>query len=490
MSAKRTKITPAELAQKLGDWQHGRGALKGRLKTRLAELVLNGELVGGDRLPPERGLAQALAVSRNTVVGAYELLREDGYLATRRASGSVVQLADGGERVQHRRAATLSKTVTLQEAGLEREDVVDFAVAHTDLPDAFERYLQADAAGNRALLRAHTYDPYGLPELREAIAAYCCERSVPTKPEEILVTSGGQQAISLILSLYVQRGDAVGVQNPTFFVALDALRMAGSRLFAIPSPADRLALHDSLMQRAARLLYVIPTHHNPTGETLGAAEREAIARVAESFAVPVIEDITLDELGYDGSVPPPIAASAPHGPILLAGSLNKVFWSGLRVGWIRAPRAILSQLARLKTVADLGGNALAQSIALGVLNDLTEIRRFRCELLHRKMQHAAELLRAHLPEWEFALPAGGFCLWLRLPVTDARPYVQLARRFGVNIIAGSSMTIDDSCTDRLRLVFSGSPQTTEEGIRRLAAAWQAYRPRTLTGSAPADQLVV
>lgn len=487
---KRTKITPAQLAQKLGDWQQGRGALKVRLKSRLAELVLNGELVGGDRLPPERGLAQALAVSRNTVVGAYELLREDGYLATRRASGSVVQLADGDKRVQHRRTAALSKTVTLPEAGPERDDVVDFAVAHTDLPEAFERYLEGAALSRRSLLRADTYDPYGLPELREAIAAYTCARGVPTKAEEILITSGGQQAISLIISLYVQRGDAVGVQNPTFFVALDALRMAGARFFAMPSPVDRETLRDSLLQRAARLLYVIPTHHNPTGATLGAAEREAIAHASESFAMPVIEDITLDELGYDGLAPPPIAALAPHAPVLLAGSLNKVFWSGLRVGWIRAPRAILTQLARLKTVADLGSNALAQSIALDVLADFNEIRGFRRDVLHHKMQHAVDLLSAHLPEWQFAAPEGGFCLWLRLPVADARPYVQLARRFGVNIIAGSSMTFDDSCLDRLRLVFSGSRETTEEGIRRLAAAWHAYRPRTLTGSAPAEQLVV
>jgi DNA-binding transcriptional MocR family regulator len=487
---KRTKITAAELAQKLGDWQQGRGALKVRLKSRLAEVVLNGELVGGDRLPPERGLAQALAVSRNTVVGAYELLREDGYLATRRASGSVVQLADGGERVQHRRASLLSKTVTLPEAPLDRNDIVDFAVAHTDLPYAFERYVEDAAVSKRGLLRADSYDPYGLPDLREAIAAYCRARGVPAIAEEILITSGGQQAISLILSLYVQRGDAVGVQNPTFFVALDALRMAGARLFAIPSPVERDALRDSLLQRAARMLYVIPTHHNPTGATLGAAEREAIAHASESFAMPVIEDITLDELGYDGFAPSPIAALAPHAPVLLAGSLNKVFWSGLRVGWIRAPRPILTQLARLKTVADLGGNALAQTIALNVLADFEEIRRFRRDALHRKMLHAVDLLSAQLPEWQFEIPEGGFCLWLRLPVADARPYVQLARRFGVNIIAGSSMTFDDSCTNQLRLVFSGSGENTEEGIRRLAAAWEAYRPRTLTGTAAADQLVV
>lgn len=490
MSGKRTKISPAELAQKLGDWQQGRGALKARLKSRLAELVLNGELIDGDRLPPERGLAQALAVSRNTVVGAYELLREDGYLATRRASGSVVQLADGGERVQQRRASALSQTVTMPESGSEREGFIDFAVAHTDLPDAFERYLHQAATSKRSLLRADTYDPYGLPELREAIAAYCCTRGVPTKPEEILVTSGGQQAISLIVSLYVQRGDAVGVQNPTFFVALDALRMAGARLFALPSHIERDALRDSLLQRAARLLYVIPTHHNPTGATLSPAEREAIARAAASFAMPVIEDITLDELAYDKAAPPPIAALAPDAPVLLAGSLNKVFWSGLRVGWIRAPRAILTQLARLKTVADLGGNAIAQSIALDVLHDFESIRRFRGGLLKDRMQHAAALISIHLPEWKFDLPEGGFCLWLRLPVSDARPFVQLARRFGANIIAGSSMTFDDSCTDRLRLVFSGSPEATEEGIRRLAAAWHAYRPRTLTGRAPAHQLVV
>lgn len=475
----RTKIEASHLASSLADWQRGRGSLKTRLKDALVARILNGELLSGEQLPPERALASALAVSRNTVVGAYELLREDGFLETRRASGSIIRFNDGGKRIHEHRARAIRETVAIGDSAMQPGNVIDFAVADVGLPQAFDRYVRAfEPERVRAAHADVTYSAHGLPELREALSTYYSKRGLRTTPEQILITSGGQQAISLALALHLQRGDMVAVQNPTFFIALDALRMAGARLCTLGQLA------------ASRMAYVIPTYHNPTGETLSVAERESLASTIDDLGIPTIEDTVLEELGYDGAVPPPLASLSRTGSVMIAGSLNKVFWSGLRVGWIRANAGVIEHLARLKTVTDLGNNVISQNIALSVLSDWDRVREYRRNDLREKFEFTAALLDRHLPSWNYSAPKGGFCLWLRLPADDARPYVQLARRFGANIIAGSSMTIDDSNTDRLRLVFSGPQESTAEGIARLARAWQMFSSRGYAAQTPASALVV
>jgi DNA-binding transcriptional MocR family regulator len=481
----RTQIAANVLADHLGHWQTGRGPLKVRLKNALVELVLSGALVNGDRLPPERGLASALAVSRNTVVAAYDLLREEGYLATRRASGSTIQFADAGKRVHERRTHAIESTYGINN-GSQGGGAIDFAVADIALAAPFERYVREFTP----LLHRESYGAYGLAELREAIAAYYDARGVPTSPDEVLITNGGQQAISLAVSLYVQRGDAVAVQNPTFFVALDALRMAGARLTALPERAAENVLRETFIHGATRLAYVIPTHQNPTGYTMPAAERKSIAKIADDLGIPVLEDQVLDELTYDGEAPAPIASYSRGGTIVCAGSLSKVFWSGLRVGWVRAPAAVIARLARIKTVTDLGNNIISQSIALPVFRDFDAIRAYRRAELREKLRFATALLDEHLPDWKYNTPAGGFCLWLTVPVADVRPFVQIARRFGVNIIAGTSMAIDESAVNNLRLVFSGPMETTREGIHRLARAWQAFTARGFAAPPAVKELVV
>jgi len=266
--------------------------------------------------------------------------------------------------------------------------------------------------------------------------------------------------------------------------------MAGARLAALPQRAQEPALREMLVHGATRLVYVIPTHQNPTGYTMSIPERKAFAKVADDLGVAVIEDQILEELTYDGNVPPPIASFCRGESVVCAGSLSKIFWSGLRVGWVRASAPVVARLARIKTVTDLGSNIISQSIALGVFRDFDAVRAYRRAELREKLRLTTEMLDRLLPDWEYSRPAGGFCLWLKLPVEDARPFIQAARRFGVNIIAGTSMTMDDSAADRVRLVFTGPAEAIEEGIQRLSRAWNAYKSRGFTVPSPPKDLVV
>ena len=328
-----------------------------------------------------------------------------------------------------------------------------------------------------SLLTTPGYAPLGLPELRQAIARYFEQAGLPTRAEHILVTSGAQQALSLAATFYVQRGDVVLVENPTFFGALDTFRALGARL--IPVPVDREGVRVDVLERALgtclpRLLYLTPTFHNPTGAFLSPARRRVVASLAKEFAFPVIEDNALADLTITGDTPPPLASFAPGEAVLTLGSMNKLFWQGLRVGWIRAPEALITRLGRLKVIADLGTGSLTQAIALQLLTHIEEVKARRQQQLQVHLALVTALLQNHLPAWTWTTPSGGFFLWVRLPLGDASEFAQLALRFAVVVTPGAVMSVDDSHQQYLRLPFLLAPDVLEIGIQRLAQAWNVY----------------
>jgi DNA-binding transcriptional MocR family regulator len=488
LETKWTKIDATTLARMLGDahWHARRGPLSVRLSEAIAAVVQSGELLSGTKVPSERALAAALALSRNTVGAAYELLAADGYLESRRSSGSWIRLAGSAAAQRVTAGGPSVPFPSPSDSGGE----IDFCVGDVQLREPFYHYVAAHSARELAELgRQHAYDPHGLPALRTAIAEYYCARGLPTAPDEILITSGGQHGIALVTQLSIDRGDAIAVENPTFFIAADSFRHAGARLSALPDATQGERLRDSLVHGGVRLVYVIPNNHNPLGTNMPKATRKLLAQSASALGVTILEDGTLEELSYDGRVEAPLAMLAPDACASI-GSLNKLFWSGLRIGWIRANQASIERLAKLKILNDLGSTLYAQSVAVRVMRDLDTIRAHRRAELRRKLERTVDLLERHLPSWSFEVPSGGFCLWLKLPVADARPYVQLALRAGVKIASGTSMTIDGSCADHVRLVFSGAAEHTHEGIVRLARAWQVFLSRGAARDEMRQSLVV
>jgi len=460
-----------------------------RLRDAIAELILSGELTEGTRLPSERHLAQAVAVSRNTVTGTYALLAEDGLVQQRRGSGSVVRVDRQNAARLSRRSREVAEIFAVR--GAESSgDLIDFSISSVKLLPQFAHLTAFDAAEIEALNAEEAYNPYGLDALREAIARTFTARGLPTGPEEIIVTTGGQQGIDLTIRLFVERGDAVAVESPTFFVALDALRAAGARLHALPDYDRWKSLPDALIHTNARLMYVIPTLHNPTGRSMSDERRRLVAEASAELQVPVIEDVSLENLAYDGRVPRLVAQFAPADNVIVVGSLNKEFWSGIRIGWMRAHSATIGRLARLKTAADLTTSLWSQAVAIRAFACIDEIRAARSAQLAGHWRLMEQLVRQHLPDWQFDVPAGSFCLWARLPLSDARPFVHLARRFGVRIIAGSAMAVSESSAPYVRLVFKVEPEVIERGILRLRDAWHAFARGAQTELAAEEPVVI
>lgn len=464
----------------LGAWSQGSEPVYRRLANGMRSAVLRGDLAPGSRVPAERNLSRLLAVSRTTVVSAYEILRQEGWLESRQGSGTTV-----------RSAPRRSEPRTVEPQSFRRHPVyrsliegsggtIEFLGAHLPGAGAIPDDIGSLKEGVARLARGHGYLPAGLPELRRGIAKRLDARGLPTREDQVLVTSGAQQAIGLVASLFLQRGDAVALESPTYLGAMDLFTNAGAHLVPVPvgeRGVSAEALRDVVARASPRLVYLVPTFHNPTGALVPEAARRAIARIADVSGVPIVEDDTLADLTLGPEPPPPIAAFSREGPVVTIGSLSKVLWGGLRIGWIRAPEPILARLTRLKILTDLGSSILSQLAAVELLTRIEAIRRARRREVRTKYGRMARLLKTLLPSWSWTPPAGGLSLWVKLPHGDATGFAQVALRHGVAIVPGPLASPDSSGTDRIRLPFVHEPDTMTDGMQRLARAWRAYSPQ-------------
>ncbi len=467
------------------------GPLYRALADGLRHAIDRGEVPLGTMLPPERTLAKSLAVSRATVVAAYDRLKAGGWLESHRGSGTWVRHVD--DRA-HRAGVDAVSTgrLFLSEDGAEQRtgpgeedevsrDVVDLSVAALTGSDTVEAVLTSLTSDEiRSLTTHHGYLPQGLRSLRQVVAARFAAAGLPTDEDHVLVTTGAHQAISLVARQTLQAGDAVIVESPTFPGALDVFRRFGARTFPLPVDDDgaRTDILDDLLERAEpKLLYVSPHFHNPTGAVMPLARRLEIGELVSQRDTVVIEDYAMGDVALDDTeLPPPIAALAPDANIHTIGSTSKLFWAGLRVGWIRSPDHWAVRMLATKTVADLGTPLVSQLLAAKLLRHIDEIQAERRAELAPCRDLLCELLADELPSWRFTRPPGGLSLWVQIPEGNADEFAEVAMRHGVAVVPGPALSVDEGNRRALRIVFARPPSTLREGVRRLAAAWVAYAP--------------
>ena len=409
-------FTPAALSQLLGPWIHGKGPLRVRLKGAVENAILDGLIADGTRLPSERGFADACGVSRSTIVSAYDMLEEGGLIERRRGSGSIVRTAAALSQMKSRRDAeltALSSGMILQEP----EDIVDLTLGWPDLPNEFLPYLNgltlAEVHGTQC---RSIYAPAGLPSLRERIAQRYCYAGIPTVADNVIVTTGSQQGLSLAASLLVSPGETVAIEQPTFFVALDAFRTLGARLRAFsPGFADG-TLQQEIAASSFRALYCIPTFQNPTGHVMPETARRNLVNLAREHDVPILEDCALEALAFSGSTPRSLAYFDPEN-VISVGSLSKVFWPGMRIGWVRASKSITGPPGTgWQVMQDLGTSVPSQVLALRVLESFDQIASFRRRQLKDNCDFLCLQLVEQLPPWEFESPPVGCVFGCGLPL--------------------------------------------------------------------------
>jgi DNA-binding transcriptional MocR family regulator len=463
--------TPSDVqwAAVVDGWLARPGPLYQRLADALRLAVQHGRIVSGSRLAPERSLATTLGVSRSTVVAAYDDLASSGWVERRQGSGTWVAAS----------APRRTRVMTLRTPAAVAADELDFTVAVPWLDAAQEAELREASVDAWSDSRYH---PLGLPELREAIAASYTQGGLATHPDQVVVTTGAQQAIALTVSAFVRPGDACVLETPTFFGAIDACRSAGARLVGVPVGTGPAAwttaaadLGDAFEQHSPRWVFLTPTFQNPTGALMPTAVRRAVADLVSRHEVPLVEDETLADLSFGTGTPPSIASlAAPDAPVISVGSLSKLYWAGLRVGWLRAPENLVPRLAQSKTLADFGTSSPSQRVALRLVADLPRLRRDRRLRALPSRDLLVALLREQLPSWRFDVPDGGQFLWVELPTSNATAYTQVAARYGVRVFPGVAMAVGGAPDTWLRLPFTMPTDVLPEAVSRMAAAWDEF----------------
>ncbi|MFF6833565.1 PLP-dependent aminotransferase family protein [Streptomyces sp. NPDC012438] len=477
--------SPDVLVARLGRWSAGRGPLYLLLAARLRRLIDEGVLPPGTLLPPDRRFATALAVGRTTVVAAYDTLRQEGRLVRRQGSGTrVAPAALPAERLRPAGAGAGAGLGTPRV----RETSNPLFLHLLEAPD--DVILLSCAAPDRApdeLAEAYRslelpvgdlgYHPAGLGVLREAVAARYAERGVPTGPDQVLVTTGAQQALALLARLLLAPGDGVLVEAPTYPGALDLFREAAAVPLPVAVGPDGVDVAEAVrvMERhRPALAYLVPRFQNPTGTVLPPLAGRRLVEAANALGVPLVDDEALADLAFDAGAPwTPLSA---YGEVVAVGSLSKVVWGGIRIGWVRGPAPLIARLARLKALHDLGSDVPAQLAAARLLDGFGPVLAARTRTVRAGHAHLRAELARLLPSWSSVPATGGQTLWVLLPHGDGVSFAQLALRHGVAVLPGATADALGGSVRRLRLHFLASPEVLTEAVRRLAAAWAEYAP--------------
>lgn len=465
MSHVERSVSGRHLAGLLPDLTGLRPAYR-HLSEAISALILDGRVALHARLPAERELATALGVSRPTVTSAYDLLRVHGFAHSRQGSGTWTALPR--ETVPSRVTRALPAPDT----------AIDLARAAPGLPphvldDALARVAPSLARHSRS----PGYDPFGLPELRATIAERYTRRGLPTLPEQILVTSGAQHALTLVLGLLAAPGDRVMVENPSYPNALDAVRRARLRTVAVPVSDDGWDVEiteSALRQAVPHLAFLIPDFHNPTGLLMPDEARGRVLTAAHRAGTWLVVDETLTDLALDVPVPAPFACRATPeaaSKVITVGSMSKSHWGGLRIGWLRATSQLVTELAAQRIATDLGGSVLDQLLAQVLLERAAELLPTQREQLRAQRAALAEALTEHFPHWTWRLPPGGLSLWVDLGEPVAAELAERALAYGVRIEGGGLFATDPGVfAGRLRIPYTLPPEVLREAVHRMASA--------------------
>ncbi|WP_329458838.1 SCO1417 family MocR-like transcription factor [Streptomyces sp. NBC_01497] len=435
-------------------------------------LVLEGRVPVAARLPAERELAVAHGVSRTTVAAAYEALRSEGFLESRRGAGSWTAVPAGNP---------------LPARGLEPlppeslGSLIDLGTAALPAP---EPWLTRAVGGALEELPpyAHTHGDYpaGVPALRQLLAERYTALGVPTMPEQIMVTTGAMGAMDAICHLFGGRGERIAVESPSYANILQLMREAGARLVPVAMaeglqgwdvPRWRQALRDA----APRLAYVVADFHNPTGALADEDQRRQLVDAARSAGTVLVVDETMTELILDEDVDMPrrVCAFDPAGStVITVGSASKAFWAGMRIGWVRAAPDVIRSLVAARAYADMGTPVLEQLavhwlMRTGGWEEALKLRRTQAKG-NRDALVAA--VRAELPAWEFHVPAGGLTLWVRTGGLSGSRLAEVGERMGVRVPSGPRFGVDGAFEGYVRLPFTVAGPVAVEAAARLGRA--------------------
>jgi 2-aminoadipate transaminase len=358
----------------------------------------------------------------------------------------------------------------------ERPDILSFAgglPAPELFPVAAIAAAHADVLAREggSALQYSTTEGYG--PLRAWIAQHLRTRGIAATPEELLILSGSQQGIDLVARVFLDPGDVVLVESPTYLAAIQSFAAYQVRLVAVPSDDHGMQvdkLEALIAEHRPKLIYIVPSFQNPKGTTLPPERRAALVAIAAAHRVAILEDDPYGELAFTGAPPRPIAADS-QGNVLYLSTFSKTLAPGLRIGWLWGDPAVLRKVTIAKQAADLHTATLAQRATANLLTSFDyhgHVARIR-EVYGERCRTMLAALAAHMPDGcRWVTPTGGMFVWMQLPAgVNADALLPIAVERKVAFVPGSAFFIQDARHDFVRLNFSNQPpQAITEGMRR------------------------
>lgn len=461
-----------------------------RIRDHVAQLVRQGRLKPGDRLPTVRQLADKLSINPMTAARAYRQLSDAGLIEGRGGAGTFVCERPTSE--QPAGAAATRPAALIDETGgagtlsarlfelAQAPGVISFTtnypeIAHSEVA-GLKRCIAELATGPEADDYFRYDPPAGREDLRQALVGFAAEHAIATSARNIVVTSGGQQAIDLAIRTVVNPGDRVIVERPTYFGMLNVLRNARAELLEIdsgPEGPDLGRLEEMIVRHKPVMLCLNPNFQNPTGNTISIDRRRVIVALARQHRVVLVEDDPYPEMRFRGDAVPTLTALAsPGDEVFYCRGFGKMFLPGVRLGFAIVPDRWLARYLALKASTDLQSNAFMQGATARWLGQDTWRQAARSISAFYGMRQArlVELLGSHLPSGvHLAVPDGGLNLWMQLPphATTTDLYFRAARH-GVAFAASDPFYAHKPHLRGLRISFGRiDEQAIERGAERL-----------------------
>ena len=455
------------------------------LALQLHQRIQSGALGAGARVPSVRDMSRQVGVSIGTVVQAYHHLEAQGVIEARPQSGYYVRaMRLPGIAQQRTRAAprprSPSRSLLDQVLAVYARD--DLVPLHSATPSPAILPTAKLSAISRDLLRripdriSGYLHPPGLPALREQIARRLNLAGVEVDADDVMITAGAMEAITLSLQVLTRRGDVVMVERPTYYGLMQAIEARGLKVVEIPNCCDdgpdlELALK-ALATQPIRAAVLIPSFSNPSGANMPDDARRVLAQACAAHGVPVIEDDVYGELGFDGRRPVPMKAyEGSQGGVILCGSVSKIMAPGLRIGWTVSARW-REELIRAKAFTSCSTPTLSQYVVTEMFSGAhieRPLRRLRAELAANVVRFH-EQIAAHWPAGtRISRPRGGVVLWVQLPSGhDAHVLFEHALAAGIGIIPGTLFSSSGAYRDCVRLSCASAwDDRTEQALRKL-----------------------
>jgi DNA-binding transcriptional MocR family regulator len=462
-----------------------------QIRDRISSLIKSGALQSGDRLPSIRSLAQSLQVNKLTIIEAYNVLEADGVICARQGSGYFVN-------TQTFASANLQSTfspaqdVIIKESGGNSFFDLHVAAVHAqaqpgmiDLSFGSPRPPKnITQIAKRALKQTDTLFKYDLAQgqftLRRQIAQMLVHQGLNVSTDDLIITTGSEQALSLATSHFVKAGDWVIVEAPTYFGAIAILESLGAKIIGIPMSPEGMnleLLEQYLRSHRPKLIYTISTLHNPTGLTTTQAHRQKLLALAEQYECPILEDNAYEGLNFE-PVPAPIKALDKNNLVTYVSTFSKTLMPGLRVGYMVITGEHYQAILERKLLHDLHVSTISQAIISEYLAS-GHYRRHLSQLRAENIQSRNIMLQAmerYFPEEaKWTVPKGGLFLWVQLPAdVPIQEITKEALSQNVLIFCGTAFFPDKQGYPAMRLTFANSPEDIEKGIYLLSNLLKKY----------------